>query len=355
MSCRTVRAELVAAWYGDLAPEARRAVEAHLAGCPECAAERDILAKMLAAITPETVFSREREIDWDVPVTCLGVRAELSTFLSDELESGRRDDVLAHLARCRACADESVVISETLSAARGAFADEERVDWDTFAWQTARLAREADARSARSGEVVPLPARREPSWMRVAAPLAASVAVAAILGYLAWQTPTTPGPDTPVADRRAAVEEPRPPAPADRGTAPVLVGAEELLARTRVELAKSDAARYLADSRNVLLSFTELPVPCENESIDVSVEREVSARLLRRKQYLDRELQDVAVARARRLADEVEHLLAEIALLENCVPPERVQEIRDLVTQRQLMMRIEMLTDELGLQRSGRA
>jgi hypothetical protein len=89
--------------------------------------------------------------------------------------------------------------------------------------------------------------------------------------------------------------------------------------------------------------------------VDVSVERELSSRQLRRKQFQDRDLKYVEVARARSVANEVESLLAEISLLENCVPPARVQEIREQVGQRQLMMRIEMLTDELGLSRGGRA
>ena len=92
MSCRTIRAELVAALYGDLAPADRRAVEAHLATCPDCAAERDALARMLDAITPEAVFPREGEVDWEVPVTCLRVRAELRDGRIDLISEGARPE-----------------------------------------------------------------------------------------------------------------------------------------------------------------------------------------------------------------------------------------------------------------------
>jgi anti-sigma factor RsiW len=373
MDCRIDRADLIAACYGDLPPARRRELDAHLAVCTECRAERKLLARILDAVTPAVVFPRESEIDWRVPVTCQGVRSELSTFLSDELSSSRREDLLAHLARCRGCADESVTISETLGAVRGAFPQEDRVDWDAFARETVRRARGADESPGRpAGRLLSFPSERLRSAWRVAAPLAAALAAATAVAYLAFQGPGQVIPETTVATDPTIQSDPAPvePAPATqtarRGAAPgeslpvspattpgdgpstAMVGSEELVRRTRVELAKNDAARYLSDSRNLLLSFTELVVPCENENVDVTVEREVSTRLLRRKQYLDRDFQDVEVARARRVADEVESLLSEIALLENCAPPERVREIRDLVAQRQLMMRLEMLTEELG-------
>ena len=59
------------------------------------------------------------------------------------------------------------------------------------------------------------------------------------------------------------------------------------------------------------------------------------------------DLHDVEVARAVRLADEIEDLLVDIASLEPCTPPRRVREIDDRVRQRQLLMRIEMISHEL--------
>ncbi len=384
-------------------------MEDHARACPACAGERASLQRLLDAITPAAVFPREAEVDWSRPLTCQAVRADLSAYLRGTAGASGDGDLPAHLARCPACAEESAAISATLTAVRGAFPDEGRVDWVRFAADTARLARQAElaggvaAGPALTGATPALRrtgagARRARPWLR-ALPVAASLAAAAIIGYLtlgpSWNLQPDPAaPPTRTASLPAggeadatvpageaapdpALEDASPAPPAvlvDAGQATqvsgpgaaapeasadpqglVMVASDDLLRRTRLEMAKSDAARYLADSRNLLLSFTGLPVPCEGENVDVSVEREISSRLLRRKQFLDRDLQDVEVARARRVANEVESLLAEIALLENCVPPEKVREIRDLVGQRQLMMRIEMLTDELGPVRGGRA
>ena len=97
------------------------------------------------------------------------------------------------------------------------------------------------------------------------------------------------------------------------------------------------------------MGLSDLAMRCDRgDKIDIGLERELSTRLLRRKQFLERDLQDVEVARAVRLADEIEDLLMDIASLEPCTPQQRVQEIEDRVRQRQLMMRIEMISTELN-------
>ncbi len=46
--CKDVRERLSALIENDLEPQARRAVEEHLLGCPDCRAERTALEKLLA-------------------------------------------------------------------------------------------------------------------------------------------------------------------------------------------------------------------------------------------------------------------------------------------------------------------
>ncbi|MFQ5669950.1 MAG: hypothetical protein ACE5HD_05450 [Acidobacteriota bacterium] len=342
MNCKTARAELTAHRLCDLSPAASRALRSHLAACRACDQEREILARMLRSITADIVFPGEKDVDWSLPVTCWFARAGLASILRSFDPDVDRDEILAHLSRCPSCADESASISATVTAARGAFPEEETVHWAAFAKETTRL-----AMSPR-----PLAAASWTSWMhlppgslRRLAPLAAVLALAAGLFYLSFRMPSS-GP----APSSARLQ-----VPSARRASDLPVVPRDLVRRTRIELAKSQAARYLNESRSVLLSFSELSVPCREQNVDVSAERTVSTRLLRRKQFLDRDLEDVAIVRVRRLANEVGDLLSAIASLENCTPPGSINEIRNQVEQHQLMMRIEMLTDELGLPRDGRA
>jgi len=335
MNCQTAQAELVALLYGDLEAAAARELEGHLAACADCALRRRQLTRLLSAVTPAAVFPRESEVNWDQPLTCRAVRAELATFLRGSSDRRDNDDIIEHMARCTACADEAPTIDATLDAVRDAFPREGQVDWDAFARETAALARKADAAGSPGGKVVAGPWTKH---LRRALPYAAMIMAALGIGYMTARL-TPPAGETPATDVAVLA----PPTPM----------ADEMLQRTRLELARADTARYLEESRTLLASFTGLPVPCEGTNIDTSMESEVSSRLLRRKQLLDRDLDDVEIARARRLADEVGSLLEEIAVLSKCASPAQVEEIRQIMARRQLMMRIKILTDELEQQDPG--
>jgi len=337
MNCQTAQAELVTLIYGDLEASAAAALTSHLAHCSACDARRHQIARLLAAVTPAAVFPREDEVDWTLPLTCRAVRAELATFLRGGSDHREDDVLIEHMGRCSSCTDEAAAIDATLDAVSNAFPREGQVDWDAFAIETAALARAASSEDRRTdsphGNVVSGPWARQ---MRRAMPLAALVMAALGLGYMAARL-TPPSGETPAPTLTASVPS----------TLPSTPMADRLLERTRLELARADTARYLEDSHTVLASFTGLPVPCEGTNIDTSMESEVSSRLLRRKQLLDRDLDDVEIVRARRLADEVGSLLEEIAILSKCASPAQVEEIRQIMAHRQLMLRIKLLADEL--------
>ena len=365
ITCHLTRRELSAvltahAADGDDADNADNAASAgtlaHLSRCSACAATASAMRRTLKMVTPETVFPRENEIDWTMPLTCARTREELSTVLDARVPQW--DEVLAHLGRCPSCSEVAGAIGTTLSLARAARPEEEQVDWDSFARETARLALAQDSRAI---EAPTLPFRRR--WLTVALPLAASLVAAVGLAWLSLQGqgggPAAPDRPARLATNTSPATDTPPPvvAPPALDTAPdaafaVTPASTAMLARTQVELARSNAARYLADSGTLLLGISDLAMRCEKnegaaDTIDISLERELSSRLLRRKQFMASDLQDVEVARAVRLANEIEDLLVDIASLEPCTPPQRVQEIDERVRQRQLLMRIEMISHEL--------
>ena len=322
MNCSDAQADLIAARAGAAtspAPEA--ALAGHLAECAACARLATDLEPLLAAISTTAVFPREAEVDWNTPVLSL---------------------------------DEVALLSAAAESRTAAEAGEARVDWEAFARDTTRRALAADAatnaatapRRSAGSRFAPGPPGLA-RWMSAgggwrALPMAASLLLVGVLtGYML----------------RPALEPDRPGAPTGAGAdAEMLAGTrgpavvpDGLFEQTGVELAKIATARYLADSRALLLGLSGLTAPCDGNEVDVSAEREQSRRLLQRKQMLDADLADVEVARARRLADEVGDLLADVAAFENCVPPARLRELRDQARQRQLLLRIEVITDELTL------
>ena len=149
-----------------------------------------------------------------------------------------------------------------------------------------------------------------------------------------------------LAPRIASRVTPVPPPPAVEGEAP-LVSAEAL---TRLErnVAREQAARYLSDAGDVLVTMAATPAECDrkDERIDVGQASARSRELLARRALL-LESGPQAVASARPVLDDVEQALREVASLESCVRRKDVERLRANVERRQLLLRIRLMTREL--------
>lgn len=132
-----------------------------------------------------------------------------------------------------------------------------------------------------------------------------------------------------------------PPAPASDETA--------FVERLEREQTRASAARYLAEAQDVLVQMTAVPTDCpeSSASVDVSRESEKSRLLLRRRVILTANHND-ALAAAQTVLDDVEGVLRQVADLEHCTKRENVREIRDALDRKRLLMKIDLVTQELG-------
>jgi hypothetical protein len=255
--------------------------------------------------------------------TCDLYAERLTLHAWGDLDPAEARQVEAHLASCDACAREHADLASTIARLDPSilYPREGEVDWDRFAAETAARARRATA-------VVPF---RRRGWLRPAAlARAAAVVLAVGLGALAlW------------------VERPEtrtPPAPGTGATA--LPG--DFQDRLEMNLARADTREYLAEGRLVLLNVLEAPVRCSKQQLDIAAEREKAMQLLRRKKLLGDDLGRPELARAAALCDELEGVLTEISTLDDCADVECIQELRDAVRRRQLLVKIGVAEGELG-------
>jgi hypothetical protein len=177
-----------------------------------------------------------------------------------------------------------------------------------------------------------VPAGR-PRWRLVALPAAAAVLAAALV------VPALVARFRPVPQAaRAEI----PPAEAS----PLLT--EDALARIERNLAREHAARYLSEARDVLVSVAATGVDCDraDQRLDVGRAPERSRELLERRTLVVRGGGE-AVASARGVLDEVEGALRQVAELPSCVKRRDVERLRREVEDRQLLMRIRLMTREL--------
>jgi hypothetical protein len=122
----------------------------------------------------------------------------------------------------------------------------------------------------------------------------------------------------------------------------------DALLRLERTVAREQAARYLSDAGDVLVSVAAAHDDCDKRKDRVEV-GEASARsrdLLARRALLVESDRD-EVASALPVLDDVEHALREVAALPSCVRAADVARFRDQVERQQLLMKIRLMTREL--------
>lgn len=171
---------------------------------------------------------------------------------------------------------------------------------------------------------------------RLSVPLAACAVAAAVTGVvLHGRGPApAPRPASPVVEQAAA--------------AAIEPAGEELLRRMERTMAREQAARYLTEAQDVLVTVAAGPPPCPKtrETIEVEEESRRSRELLARRAMLV-ELGRDEVASAQPVMAEVEEMLREVAALPSCVRPGRLQELGRQMERRRLLMKIDLMTREL--------
>jgi hypothetical protein len=247
----------------------------------------------------------------------------VSLLAAGVLEGREREETLAHVAGCPRCREEHDALRAIVAAME---ADPLRAAEPgvPLAFLVARVEREVGQ------ALVP---RGRPRWWLVAVPAAAAVVAVALLvpSIVARLRP---------APQAAHAEIP----PAEAG--PLLT--EDALARIERNLAREHAARYLNEAGEVLVAVAATGVDCEraDEKLDVGSAPERSRELLERRALVVRGGGE-AVASAQGVLDDVELTLREVADLPSCVRRRDVERVRREVEERQLLMRIRLMTREL--------
>jgi hypothetical protein len=181
---------------------------------------------------------------------------------------------------------------------------------------------------ARLSELEPAPARRAgPAWLLWPG-LAAAALLFAVL-VLPRGRSTAPVPGT------SAVEPTQASVP------------DEMLDKLERTLARQNAARYLSEAQAVLVNVSS-PPHCDREDQRVDVEDEArrSRELLTRRALLV-ELDGEPVMSARPVLEDVDTMLREVAALPSCARPRDLAAIHRELERRRLLMKIDLMTQEL--------
>jgi hypothetical protein len=247
-------------------------------------------------------------------------RRRVSLLCADVLEPEERARVEAHLDGCAPCRDDAASLRATLTL---------------LARDPARAAEPPIAPGALRSRVFARldepAAARTPSRRAVAAWTLGAAAAAAV-ALIALRTPAPPAGPAPAP--AAAVESAQ-------------AAEEEFVRRLERVAAREQAARYLGEAGDVLVTVAARPRRCRkgHDHVDIGEEAERSRALLARRSLLD--VDEAAVASAKPVLDDVEQVLREVASLEACARKHDLQTIQRQVERRRLLLKIDLMTREL--------
>jgi hypothetical protein len=229
-----------------------------------------------------------------------------------------RAKVTRHLDGCAACRADLVALRATLDVlARDPIRTAEP-PLPLLALRTRVLAR-LDA----------VPERGRPSASAVLGWAAGAAVAAAFAVAVVWPRAPAPAPAPPVE----VAEAPEVP--------------DEFVRHLERSVARAQAARYLDEAGDVLVTVAARPRRCRKgeERVDIGEEAQRSRALLARRSLLD--VDAAAVASARPVLDDVEEALREVASLEACARKHDLRNINRLVERRRLLLKIDLTTREL--------
>jgi len=254
-------------------------------------------------------------------------KKELAAFLRGELEEGRRRAMAEHIDTCPECRAETEALERLLKETDAVRSEirkaADSVDWGTLpaaiadrAMAASRKPQDAPSAARPRGWLFPL--RMRP----VLAGLAAGLVVGALATYLALRSPV------PRPGREAAYH-----------------ASGEFLDRAELEMARRNTLDYLEKSQYVLLDVFESGR--DGAAVPAVVRSERVRDLVQRKKYLNAQLERYQMAKAKTICDQIEALFRELSEINEDLPEAELGRIRELVEERQILLKINLVKKEL--------
>ncbi len=246
-----------------------------------------------------------------------------------------------HTAVCDKCRKDDEDLRAILAGAE-AMRDEigsamQGVDWDGLSERIADRA----VSQVRGRKAAP---SRTPRRVWGFGPLLAGAAAGLVVGVLA----------TVLYLRRGPQASPAAPITAMAEASGSYAASGDFLQRVELEMAKRETIDYLEKSEYVLLDLLEPrppmrpgPAAAAAAATEGGASAERARSLLAKKRFFNAHLDDIRMAKARALCDQIEILFLELSQLQTELDPKQAAELRKYVEDKQLLLQIRLLKKEL--------
>jgi len=260
--------------------------------------------------------------------TCQDLQKDRAAFPAGELDLERRERMASHLKGCPRCRKEVDEMRKVIDAAGLVKGEMEKViasvDWETLPAKVTDYVFEKTAHPRRLtiGERLRL---------RLTRPVMISVYAGAVLGLIFGSLATYL-----ILNRRA------PSAVADN----TFFASPEFIDRVELEMTRRQTLDYLQKSQYLLLDLAQ----SSSRDKGRGMEQLVSGRakeLLAKKKYLNPQLGNSRMAKAKVICDQIELLFLELSQISDDLTGAEMKRIQGMIEDRRLLLKISLVEKEL--------
>ncbi len=258
---------------------------------------------------------------------CNEKKRDLLAYAAGDMDGPRSALMAEHLDKCPGCRKNVDDLRTVLRGAdsvkeeiRGAL---ESVDWDELPEKITDFvfARETGpGRAARTGRFRNL--LHGPHLKPVLAGVLMGIMIGSLAMVLVLRRPS-PGPSSESA----------------------FFASGEFLEKVELEMARRETLDYLRESQYILLDFVQASPGQPDSGAAFGAQR--ATELLSRKKYLNAQLEKYQMAKAKAICDQIELLFLELVQISEELTQAELGKIQDLIRQRQLLLKINLVTKEL--------
>jgi len=260
---------------------------------------------------------------------CKWVRKSLVAFLSGELNDEEQSFIEAHIQNCSDCDDELQKIKRIFHAAdlKKQDFDEamDSVDWDSLPQRIASRVfdlEDTTKKAARRGGFQPF--FFKPGFRPVLAGLFVGILFGSFVTFIAFRGSR------------------------DISRQPVeFAFSQSAFDRVELEVARRDTIDYLDQSQLLLLDLVQSSSPAAALMWKKGESTQIARDLLSKKKYINPQLDRFRMAKAKSICDQIEILFYELALMNDRMTDEEFRQIRELIGEKQLLLKIKIVKKEL--------
>lgn len=260
---------------------------------------------------------------------CKKTHKNIVAFLYGELEEKKQKDFLSHLKECAHCRSELERLREIKNSAESLQTDIEEamasIDWQDLPARITEAVFDGEAQG-----------RKESLFSRISSavlqPRMRPVYAALILGILLGSIFTLFIFRGPLL--RQEGDE-------------IFNASQSFIERVELEMARRETLNYLEKSQYLILDLVQASPEKEASAWQREFASQRAKDLLTKKKYINKQLDKFQMAKAKEICDQIEFLFYELAQMTDQAPPQRLREIRSLIEERQLLLKIKLLMKEL--------